>query len=196
MKKAEETRLNMLQKAFELIYVNGYQATSIDQIIATTQVTKGAFYYHFKTKDEMGLAIINEIMKPMISGSFLAPLQKEPNPVEAIYRLIDHLLMKNEFLKVEYGCPVANFTQEMTPWNTEFNKVLDELTKQWTKAMTTAIEKGKENGFIRKDVHAKQVTLFVISGYWGIRNFGKLENSRKIYLPYLKELKNYLNTLK
>ncbi len=48
MKKAEVTRLNILQKAFELIYVNGYQTTSIDQIIATTQVTKGAFFYHFK----------------------------------------------------------------------------------------------------------------------------------------------------
>lgn len=37
MKKAETTRLNILQKAFELIYVKGYQTTSIDDIIATTQ---------------------------------------------------------------------------------------------------------------------------------------------------------------
>jgi TetR/AcrR family transcriptional repressor of nem operon len=63
MKKAATTRLTILQKAFELIYVKGYQTTSIDDIIATTQVTKGAFYYHFKNKDEMGLAIINEILK-------------------------------------------------------------------------------------------------------------------------------------
>ena len=62
MKKAEITRLNILQKAFDIIYANGYQTTSIDDIIATTKVTKGAFYYHFKSKDEMGLAIINEIL--------------------------------------------------------------------------------------------------------------------------------------
>ena len=61
--------------------------------------------------------------------------------------------------------------------------------------MTTTIEKGKENGFVREEVNAKQVTTFVMSGYWGIRNFGKLENSKKAYLPYLKELKNYLNSL-
>ncbi|RAJ08805.1 TetR family transcriptional regulator [Chitinophaga skermanii] len=52
MNKAAATRLNMLQKAFELIYVKGFQTTSIDDILATTQVTKGAFYYHFKNKDE------------------------------------------------------------------------------------------------------------------------------------------------
>jgi AcrR family transcriptional regulator len=196
MKKAEATRLTILQKAFELIYVKGYQTTSIDDIIATTQVTKGAFYYHFKTKDEMGLAIINEIMKPTLTSSFIEPFQNDQNPLDAIYNVMYNLLMKNEFLKVEYGCPASNFTQEMTPWNADFNKALNDLTEQWTKVMTASIEKGKKNGSVRNDVNAKQVTIFVMSGYWGIRNFGKLENSKKIYQPYLQQLKNYLNTLK
>jgi Transcriptional regulator len=196
MKKAEATRLAILQKAFELIYVKGYQTTSIDDIIATTKVTKGAFYYHFKTKDEMGLAIINEILKPTLTSSFIEPLQNEQNPLDAIYNLMDNLLMKNEFLKVEYGCPASNFTQEMTPWNADFHNALNELTKTWIKVMTTTIEQGKKNGFVRNDINAKQVTMFVMSGYWGIRNFGKLENSKKAYLPYLKQLKLYLNSLK
>jgi Transcriptional regulator len=196
MKKAEATRLMILQKAFELIYVKGYQTTSIDDIIATTKVTKGAFYYHFKTKDEMGLAIINEILKPTLTNSFIEPLQTEENPLDAIYNLMDNLLMKNDFLKVEYGCPASNFTQEMTPWNSEFNKALNELTQEWTKAITATVERGKKSGTIRKDVNAKQVTIFVMSGYWGIRNLGKLENSKKVYVSYLKQLKIYLDSLK
>ncbi len=196
MKKAEATRLNILHKAFELIYVKGYQTTSIDDIIATTQVTKGAFYYHFKNKDNMGLAIVNEILKPIFVNSFVKPLQNEKNPLDAIYNLMYNLLMENEFLKVEFGCPAANFTQEMTPWNVHFSKVLNELTKEWIETMTSSIEKGKKREFVRNDVNARQTSMFVMSGYWGIRNFGKLEHSKKAYLPYLKELKNYLNTLK
>ncbi|PRD45546.1 TetR/AcrR family transcriptional regulator [Sphingobacterium haloxyli] len=192
MKKAAATRLTILQKAFELIYVKGYQTTSIDDILATTQVTKGAFYYHFKTKDEMGLAIINEILNPTLTKSFVEPLANEQNPLEAIYNLMDNLLMKNDFLKVEYGCPASNFTQEMSPWNKEFNAALNELTKKWEKAMTEAIEEGKKNGFVRNDVNAKEVTVFVTSGYWGIRNFGKLANNKLVYTPYLKQLKIYL----
>jgi TetR/AcrR family transcriptional regulator, transcriptional repressor for nem operon len=195
MKKSEATRLAILQKAFELIYEKGYQTTSIDDIIATTQVTKGAFFYHFRNKDEMGLAIINEILKPTLTSSFIQPLQQDQSPLDAIYNLMHNLLMKNEFLKVEYGCPAANFTQEMAPWNIEFSKALEELTKQWTKAMTDLLEKGKQNGYVRKEVNAKQATLFILSGYWGIRNFGKLENSKKAYLPYLKQLKVYLSSL-
>lgn len=195
MKKAEVTRLTILQKAFELIYVKGYQTTSIDDIIATTKVTKGAFYYHFRNKDEMGLAIINEILKPTLTNSFIEPLQDEENPLNAIYNLMENLLMKNEFLKVEYGCPASNFTQEMTPWNADFGKALEELTQQWTKTMTESIERGKKKGFVRREVNAKEVTIFVMSGYWGIRNFGKLKNNKIAYLPYLKQLKIYLDGL-
>lgn len=196
MKKSEATRQNILQKAFELIYTNGYKTTSVDEIIATTQVTKGAFYYHFKTKDEMGLAIINERMRPTFKNTFIEPFQSDVNPLDTIYNLMHHLLMENEDLKVEYGCPASNFTQEMAPWNIEFTKALNELSLEWEKAMIDAIEKGKENGKIKSDINAKEVTVFVMSGYWGVRNLGKLENSKGVYLIYLKGLKSYFNTLK
>jgi len=196
MKKSEATRQNILQKAFELIYTNGYQTTSVDEIIATTQVTKGAFYYHFKTKDEMGLAIINERMRPTFKNTFIEPFQSDVNPLDTIYDLMHHLLMENEDLKVEYGCPASNFTQEMAPWNIEFTKALNELTLEWEKAMIGAIENGKENGKIKSDINAKEVTVFVMSGYWGVRNLGKLKNSKGVYLVYLKGLKYYFNTLK
>jgi hypothetical protein len=62
--------------------------------------------------------------------------------------------------------------------------------------MTDAIEKGKKKQMVKKEVKGKQVAMFVMSGYWGVRNFGKLENSKKAYLPFLKELKNYLDSLK
>lgn len=196
MKKAEATRLAILQKSFDLIYAKGYQNTSIDDILATTQVTKGAFYYHFKNKDEMGMAIINELMKPALANSFILPFKKQQDPLVAIYELMQELLLHNDFLKVEYGCPAANFTQEMTPWNVDFSEALKEITQQWLKVMTAALETGKKKGVVRVDVQARQVATFVMSGYWGIRNFGKLENSKKIYLPYLKELKKYLNSLR
>lgn len=195
MKKAASTRLHLLQQAFELIYRKGYQATSIDDILATTKVTKGAFYYHFKNKDEMGLAIINELLKPILATSFIEPLQANENPLDAIYNLMHGLLLENDFLKVEFGCPAANLTQEMTPWNTDFSTVLNELTQQWSELMTSVLEKGKQTGVVRKEVNAAQVTLFVMSGYWGVRNFGKLANSKAVYLPYLKELKSYLQSL-
>ncbi|MCD9615759.1 TetR/AcrR family transcriptional regulator [Chryseobacterium gleum] len=195
MKKSEATRLTILQKAFELIYVKGFQTTSIDEIIATTQVTKGAFYYHFKTKDEMGLAIITDLMKPNFKKTFIDSLQSSKNPLDSIYNIMYHLLMENDFLKVEYGCPTSNFIQQMAPWHTAFTQALHDLSKEWELALAESIEKGKESGIIKKEVSAKEVSVFVISGYWGVRNLGKLENSKEVYLTYLKGLKSYFKTL-
>lgn len=195
MTKASTTRNTILQKAFELIYTKGYQTTSIDEIIATTKVTKGAFYYHFKTKDEMGLAIINEILKPTMKNDFIKPLQNAKNPIKEIYDMTKALLLENPFLKLEYGCPAGNLTQEMTPWNIEFGKALAELTLEWQQTIENSIKIAKENGTVRDSVNPEQVAYFIMSGYWGIRNFGKVYNNTDCYHSYLKELKIYLNSL-
>ncbi|WP_262147055.1 TetR/AcrR family transcriptional regulator [Chryseobacterium foetidum] len=196
MKKSQETRLNILRKAFDLIYQKGYQTTSVDEIIATTQVTKGAFYYHFKTKDEMGLAILNELMIPTFKNNFIEPFKNEGNPLDIIHGMLYYLLIESEDLKVEYGCPASNFTQEMAPWNIDFTKALNTLSLDWEKTMIDAIEKAQLDGTVRKDVNAKEIAVFVMSGYWGVRNLGKLENSKSVYLVYLKGLKNYFDSLK
>ncbi|RKR08329.1 TetR family transcriptional regulator [Flavobacterium sp. 90] len=196
MSKAANTRLTILQKAFELIYSRGYQTTSIDDIIATTQVTKGAFYYHFKTKDEMGVAIIEEILKPTMLQNFIGPIENSGNPVEDFYNMISYLLLEDPFLQVKYGCPVGNLTQEMTPWNNQFSQALSSLVNQWMETIEKAVSEAQKSGLIRKDVNGKQVSYFIMSGYWGIRNFGKLQDDNSCYFGYLKEFKNYLNSLK
>ncbi len=195
MTKAEATRLSILQKSFELIYVKGYQTTSIDDILATTQVTKGAFYYHFKNKDEMGLAIIDELLKPSFAASFMKPLQSGTDPVKVIYDMMHGILMKNDFMKVEHGCPAANLTLEMAPWHNDFTKALNDLSEEWKNAIEQCIKNGKKSGNIRADVKPEQVAVFIMSGYWGIRNMGKLTNSKTVYLIYLKQLKDYLPSL-
>ncbi len=196
MSKAANTRHLILQKSFDLIYTKGYQTTSLDDILATTEVTKGAFYYHFKNKDEMGVAIIEEILKPIMHQAFIAPISTSIDPLEDLYKMIHDLLLENKFLSIQYGCPVGNLTQEMTPWNGHFSKALAELIEDWQSAMTDAIIRGKKAGKVKKRVKPEQVAYFVMSGYWGIRNFGKVENSNASYKMYLKELKEYLHTLK
>lgn len=196
MKKSQETRLHILQTAFNLIYDNGYKTTSVDEIIARTKVTKGAFYYHFKTKDEMGLAILNELLRPNFSAHFIEPLKSSENALDTIYDLVYHILMDDSFLTVESGCPASNFTQEMAPWNIEFTETLNDLSKQWEQAMIEAVERSKKDGLIKPEVDSREIAVFVMSGYWGVRNLGKLEGSKAVYLVFLNGLKAYFNSLK
>jgi len=195
MKKAEATRQTILRKAFELIYTNGYRTTSVDDIIAQTGVTKGAFYYHFKNKDEMGLAVINELLNSENYDSFGGMLHQSGDPVKDIYLLMKYMLLDSDLMMVEYGCPVGNLTQELSTFNRKFADALQKLSDHWFQQMEDSLNRGKKAGIIRSDVNVRQVVYFVISGYWGIRNFGKMEGNKNSYKTWLKELKKYLEAL-
>ena len=195
MSKAEITRHNILQNAFELIYRNGYQATSIDNILASINVTKGAFFHHFKSKDDMGLAVIREIMHPGMKEMLVKPLEDHPDPPTAIYDMMKSLLINNPFFNIKYGCPAVNMIDEMAPLNKLFNNALSSIMIEWQEAIRKCIENGKTHHKIRKDVSHQQVAYFIAAGYGGIRNMGKLYGEA-CYHSYLKELKQYLKTLR
>ncbi|GGB81928.1 TetR/AcrR family transcriptional regulator [Dyadobacter sediminis] len=194
MGKAADTRLIILQKAFELIYRNGYQATSIDVIIATTQVTKGAFYYHFKSKEEMGLAIIKEVMYPGMAAAMIEPLMDGTDVPGKIYRMMEGLLLDNPFFDVRYGCPAINLIEEMSPLSQSFKSALTQLVVRWQHAIEHVLTLAQQSGTIRPDLSPRQIALFVITGYGGVRNMGKVFG-QNCYKDFLAELKRYLQKL-
>jgi TetR/AcrR family transcriptional repressor of nem operon len=194
MSKAALTRLTILQKSFDLVYRNGFQVTSIDDIIATTQVTKGAFFYHFSNKEEMGLAMINEIMYPGMYDVLVKPLLDSTDPAADIYLMMKHLLLEAPFFDVKFGCPAVNLIDEMASVNDSFRRVLNKLFIECQGAIQASIMAGKSLGKVREEVDPEQVACFVMAGYSGIRNMGKLAG-KACYHTYLHELAGYLKRL-
>ncbi|MDB5240859.1 MAG: TetR family transcriptional regulator [Spirosoma sp.] len=194
MTKAVSTRLTILQKALTLIYRQGYGMTSIDTILATTQLTKGAFFYHFRNKEEMGLALIQELIKPAMEEAFVKPLAKSSQPTQAIYTMMKQLLLKDPFFEVQYGCPAVNLASELSAANEPLHQALLEVMRQCQQAVQSSIERGQATGQIRPELQADQAADFILVGYSGIRNLGKLFG-RSCYQTYLRELKRYLQTL-
>jgi TetR/AcrR family transcriptional repressor of nem operon len=194
MSKAQSTRINLLQKAFELIYQKGYQSTSIDDIIATTQVTKGAFFYHFKNKEEMGLAIINDVMYPKMLPILLSHLKKPGDFKVNIYELMERLLLKEDFFKVEYGCPTVNMIEEMAPVNASFHKALTRVIKVWQSEIERAILRAQDEGQMNKSHDAQKIALYITANYGGARYMGKIFG-KPAYLSFLGEFKKYVESL-
>lgn len=195
MTKSNNTRSDILNKAFSLIYIKGYQATSIDEIIATTKVTKGAFYYHFANKEQMGLAVINEVIYPEMHQAFVMPLKGADKPAKDIYKMIRHLLLDAPFFKIENGCPLSNLIQEMAPLSADFSSALGKISDKCLDALRDALKHGRKAGRIGSGVNEEEVAYFIFSGYWGIRIIGKIQTSKECYNIYLDGLKRYLKSL-
>jgi TetR/AcrR family transcriptional repressor of nem operon len=195
MSKAISTRLSILQKAFELTYRQGFQTTSVDDIIAHMNVTKGAFFYHFKNKEEMGIAMVNEIMYTGMKPYMLEALSKTDDVLSDIYGMISALLLSNSFFDARYGCPAVNIADEMAPINGSFKKAVIRLMVDWQAAIEKALTGAKELGQIDKSHDVKQIALYITASYSGIRNAGKLFG-KSCYKDYLAQFKIYLNSLK
>src|SRR5215470_12790452 len=81
---AESTRQRLLNAASREIYRSGFQSASLDTILASTGVTKGALYYHFKSKERLGYAVVEEVIGPNVYGKWVRPLQSVKSPIEAL----------------------------------------------------------------------------------------------------------------
>ena len=80
----EKSRKEILDAAFIQIFTKGFQGTSIDDIVGKTQFTKGTFYHQFPTKLDLGYALVDEVIAPMIIDRWIVPLEKFENPLEGI----------------------------------------------------------------------------------------------------------------
>lgn len=195
MSKAELTRIEILRKSFDLIYKNGYQATSIDEIIATTKVTKGAFYYHFKSKEEMGMALISDVMHKELWPAVKKSISTTKDFRKNLYKMLKDLLVKHPVLTCEYGCPSVNLIQEMAPLNEQFRKALKKNLNEWQKLIEDELVRAQGAGQLSSDHDPQNIALYVITLYHGVRNMGKVLG-KTYYTTFLKEFDNYLHSLK
>ena len=77
-------REKLLEVAFNEIYQNGYTATSIDKILKQASMNKGSMYHFFKSKKELGLAVVNEKINSYIEDKYsVLPIPLKPTAPNA-----------------------------------------------------------------------------------------------------------------
>lgn len=105
------TRESIVETADRLFYENGYEATSFADIADAVNISRGNFYYHFRTKDEILAAVI--AVRLALTGRMIENWEREASdPVGRIRRFI-HMMIDNRADIKRYGCPVGTLTTEM-----------------------------------------------------------------------------------
>src|SRR6476619_4766210 len=84
----ERTRERLLQAAFREIHRSGFQSAGIDTILAATNVTKGALYYHFESKEALGYAVVEEIIAKLVRDRWLHPLLSNGQPIDILIGIV------------------------------------------------------------------------------------------------------------
>ena len=193
----EATRQKLLRAAFEEIYRRGFQAASLDTILAQAGVTKGALYHHFPTKAALGLAVVDEVVKGLLLERWLGVLHAQPGyPVTALQGTLRHRAANLTAGEIELGCPLNNLAQEMSPLDEQFRRSVDATFETWREGFAEVLARGQAEGSVRRDVDAKKVATFIVAAVEGSYGLAKSAQSGPMVRANLELLGMFLESLR
>jgi TetR/AcrR family transcriptional repressor of nem operon len=197
-KKAPDvTRRKILEAAFAEFYKNGFQGGSLNQIVETAGITKGALFHHFSGKQDLGYAVVDEIIAPILEQRWLGPLAASKDPITDMKRLFRHFVKEDVGSRhYKQGCPLNNLAQEMSPLDDGFRKRIDGLYSTWRKSYADALAAGIAAGKVRKDVSPDKVASLIVASQMGIWGSGKSSQSDDLMLQACDALCSYLEDLR
>ena len=192
------TRAKILAESKTLVFENGFSGTSIDQILARTGITKGAFFYHFKTKNALAQALIEEFARDDI-GHMQEALQKtgelHSDPLDRLLQFIQEFVDLMSDLEDPPSCLYASYTYEPSQFEPEILEFISETLLTWRKTFEQLLEDVLQeyNTKVEVDIAALSNLFTVI--FEGSYVVSKALNDPGLTAGQLKQLKNYFHLL-
>lgn len=158
-----ETRNSILQTSLELFSQNGYDATSVAQICQGAQVSKGAFYHHFTSKQELFLALMESWLE-IITGLFETAGETAQSVPEALDQM--GAISGRLFTALEGGFPILlEFWTQASRQTSVWEKAVApyrQYLNYFTDMMQTGIDEGSFNPSVNPELAARTLTAIVI----------------------------------
>jgi TetR/AcrR family transcriptional repressor of nem operon len=197
VRNPDQTRRRILEAAFIEMYRNGFQGMRLDEVTAASELTKGALYHHFPNKQALGYAVVEEIIRPMMEAIWLEPLQQASDPLQGLVNVIEHMPeAKPSEMMIQYGCPLNNLAQEMSPLDEGFRQRLDQVFNIWHQVISDALQTARSKGIIREDIDCEDTATFVMAAMEGCIGIAKNAQSVDRLMACNRGLMQYLLSLK
>ena len=191
--KGAATRDQILNAASRLIHVQGYQSTSLDDVLRESGVGKGNFYYYFKSKEDLGYAIIDRIVQGFVQRT-LEPAFADPD-ADAMGQLqgfLERDLDSQRQRNCVGGCAMGNLASELSDVHEGFRQQLAGIFDVYRDHLAEAIRRGQRSGRLRPDADAARVAQFLVGGLEGAILLGKVTRDITVIERCVEELKAHL----
>ena len=178
------TRDQIVEAADQLFYRCGYEHTSFSDIADVVQISRGNFYYHFRTKNEILDAVINARLAS--TQRMLDQWEVEAKePADRIRSFINILVANRADIK-RYGCPVGTLCSELAKLNhasqAEANKLFT-IFRTWLRGQFALL--GRESD-------ADTLAMHLLARSQGVAALANAFNDEKFIRQEVKEMYDWL----
>jgi TetR/AcrR family transcriptional repressor of nem operon len=193
MSDAEQTRQKILAVAADEIHQHGFQATSLSTILNRCGISKGALYYHFANKLELGYAVFEESFVPMLLDTW-QPALSHDDPIEGLCQFFTSMCNQMNCSEVVCGCPLNNLCEEMANVDEGFRFRILSMQEKLNALIVTALERVK--GDLRPELKFTQVAYFIVATFHGSTTLSKSSRNKELFQQVVAELCLYIRSLK
>jgi AcrR family transcriptional regulator len=172
----EGMRQKVLDVAASLFQSQGYNATSMKDLLHAAGVSAGAMYHHFPTKKACGLDVIRERVQPAVTASWIEPIAKSSSAKSGIKSVMTAIADGLEEAQRVRGCPLNNLTLELALADAEYRAAISKIFGEWQGVIAEKLKSDIAAGKLEK-MDAESFATFVVAAYSGAMAIAKAEQN-------------------
>ena len=192
-KPAAKTKL--LDAAVDVIRARGYSASSVDDICQTAGVTKGAFFHHFASKEELAVSAARYFASRADGLFSTAPYRKLPDPVD---RLLGYVEFREALLEGElreFTCLLGTMVQEAYGTHPAIRKACEKYLSEHTAMLEYDIAAALRTYGDDGQWSAASLAVYMQAVIQGAFIFAKAQQGPAVAAACLDHLRRYIQTL-
>jgi len=188
-----DTRKRIVDAARDLFLRQGFEATSVAQILEAARARSGSFYYFFDSKDDLLVAVLEsykELLWPMV----IEPVfDRISDPIERVFGVLygyRQMLLQSGF---SMGCPVGNLAIEVSESHPRARELIAANFTGWQDAIAQCFDEAADR--LSPDVNCHALALFVLNTMEGAVMLARAYRDIAAYDTAVGQLRDYINRL-
>jgi TetR/AcrR family transcriptional repressor of nem operon len=170
----------VLDKAMQVFWSRGYEATSMSDLVGRTGINRGSLYSTYRDKHALFLATLR-MYADTIHFKRLAELEAKHSPREAIRRAFLLFISAASEKEGCRGCFLTNTAMELAPHDHEVGKIIADAQKRTETFFSRLVKKGKAGGEFGKHVIPEEAASGLLASLIGISVLARSRPERELH---------------
>jgi TetR/AcrR family transcriptional repressor of nem operon len=192
--RAVATRRKILKEAAQLFALKGFHDTKVDELIKAAEVTSGAFFHHFKGKEDLGFSVIDHHMeersKALDRIEKSLPATNEQDPLDRVFRRLDaarEMIIRRRNTKG--GCLIGNLSAALSDTRPEFRKRLSECFDEMAAEFQSHLAEAAADRGLTDKVDPWELARYIVSVIEGAIMLSRTQRDISLIEQQIQRLK-------
>ena len=192
---ATETRTKLLDASMHVMRLKGYAATTVDDICKAAGLTKGSFFHHFSTKEDLGIAAAQHFASMADTLFGTAAYRTLADPVDRLLGYVDLRIAILCGPICAFSCLLGTFVQELYDTHPDIRTACEKHLSDHVAGLAKDVAEARERYAPTASWTAESLAIHMQAVLQGSLIFAKARQGPEVAIECLKHLRQYLEML-